>query len=426
MNEATNGTSGAAGDAETAGRGSGADAAGDCADTAPVRNPARPLGIASGGGAARGRVPGAGGGRTDGGVPATVGGGGAGGGATDRAATGVTDLDEVALRRMLRGAVRSIEPSEGSLDQLHRAVPARRARRRQAVVGVAAAALLIGTGVPAFVHVANSEGPARDRPSIAGHGEQAQGGSGAEPGAETGTRGSDGVGTELNAGGDGESDSVDYPAEAGGAEAGASPTGGSADPSRPETLTMPVCGPEQLGVASATTGAAGADGTVYGSFRIANVSHRGCSVTSKGIVGFQARGAAVRSRIDVVEHTAGDAATGLPDPSEEEASVTLKPAMAYEVRFAWVPKESCTGAAASPTPTSPPSGGPGGSTTDGPNTGPVGAEPQPGGDDGGSGTKGEGSVSVRHTPEPGAPVAETTIPNACTGTIYRTGMLGAS
>ncbi|NEC17049.1 hypothetical protein G3I50_01985, partial [Streptomyces parvus] len=37
------------------------------------------------------------------------------------------ELDEVALRRMLHGAVRDISPSEGTLDHLHRAVPARRA-----------------------------------------------------------------------------------------------------------------------------------------------------------------------------------------------------------------------------------------------------------------------------------------------------------
>ena len=56
-------------------------------------------------------------------------------------------MDEVALCRLLRGAVQDLEPADGTLDHLHRAVPARRARRRQGVVGAAAAALLIGTAI---------------------------------------------------------------------------------------------------------------------------------------------------------------------------------------------------------------------------------------------------------------------------------------
>lgn len=47
-------------------------------------------------------------------------------------------MDELALRRMLQGAVQGLEPSDGTLERLHRAVPARRARRRQGVVGAAA------------------------------------------------------------------------------------------------------------------------------------------------------------------------------------------------------------------------------------------------------------------------------------------------
>ncbi|NED11681.1 hypothetical protein G3I33_09280, partial [Streptomyces sp. SID9124] len=99
------------------------------------------------------------------------------------------DGDEDALRRMMHGVVQGLEPSEGSLDRLQRAVPARRARRRQALVGAAAAALLIGTAVPAFVHVANSEGSSTASPAIAGHGEQAHGGNGDDPGADSGNGG---------------------------------------------------------------------------------------------------------------------------------------------------------------------------------------------------------------------------------------------
>ncbi|MGW4705839.1 hypothetical protein ACWEP1_36530, partial [Streptomyces sp. NPDC004285] len=66
--------------------------------------------------------------------------------------------DELALRRLFQDAVGDLEPSLGSLEHLRRAVPARRARKRQAIVGAAAAAVLIGTAVPAFVHVAASGG----------------------------------------------------------------------------------------------------------------------------------------------------------------------------------------------------------------------------------------------------------------------------
>ena len=68
--------------------------------------------------------------------------------------------DELALRRLLHQAVQEIEPVDGTLEHLRRAVPARRARKRQAVVGMAAAALFIGTAVPALVHVSNSSGSA--------------------------------------------------------------------------------------------------------------------------------------------------------------------------------------------------------------------------------------------------------------------------
>lgn len=51
-------------------------------------------------------------------------------------------------------------------------------------------------------------------------------------------------------------------------------------------------------------------------------------------------------------------------------------------------------------------------------------DPQLGGaDDGGTL---DGSVAVTHTPEPGSQVAAATIPNACAGTIYRTGVIAPS
>ncbi|WP_239477324.1 hypothetical protein [Streptomyces sp. CS147] len=332
------------------------------------------------------------------------------------------ELDEVALRRMLHGAVRDISPSEGTLDHLHRAVPARRARRRQAVVGAAAAALLIGTAVPAFVHVATSDGSSTARPAIAGHGEQAQGGNGEEPGPEEPGRRTVQPTERQSEGGEGEAAPDPSPSRGEGSDPDGAVAGEKSDSPRVDYASLPACDPGQLGVASAGTDAPGADGTVYGSFRIANVSGTDCTVSSNGTVGFTALGAADSQKIVVVQHAAGDAAPGLPDPSQEPGTVLLKPAMAYEVRFAWVPTDTCPTVGPSPTPT-PSADGAGGSVGEG-SENQSGMDPQSLYEDGG--TTAEGSVAVTHTPESGAPTAQTEIPNACSGTIYRTGVLATS
>ncbi|WSQ58889.1 hypothetical protein OG507_18545 [Streptomyces sp. NBC_01217] len=335
---------------------------------------------------------------------------------------GGLDLDEVALRRMLRGAVQNLEPSDGTLDRLYRAVPVRRARRRQAVVGMAAAALLIGTAVPAFVHVANSGGSNTANPSIAGHGEQTQGGNGTENGSEGGGKSSGGSIDGHNNGGN-QPESSSSPSDSRGQGADGNLVGGVTDPAATVAASLPTCDPGQLGVASAETGAAGADGTVYGTFRISNVSGTGCSVSSSGSVGFEAMGAADPAKISVVQHTAGDAAAGLPDPSREQGTVLLQPSMSYEVKFAWVPKDTCPTDGGTPSPT--PTDGAGGASAAGSSTGTTdgttGTAAQFGSEDGGGVL--DGSVAVTHTPEAGAPVAEAKIANACAGTIYRTGVL---
>ncbi|MFJ9889357.1 hypothetical protein ACIQRW_26320 [Streptomyces sp. NPDC091287] len=343
--------------------------------------------------------------------------------ARDRGAPASEELDEVVLRRMLHGAVRELAPSEGTLDHLHRAVPARRARRRQAVVGAAAAALLIGTAVPAFVHVATSDGPSNARPAIAGHGEQAQGGNGDETGPEAPGRRTVEPTERESEGSAGEADPDPSPTEGEGSDPDGTATGETTDSPSADFASLPVCDPSQLGVASAGTDAPGADGTVYGSFKIANVSGTDCTVSSNGTVGFTAMGAADPLKIGVVQHSAGDAAPGLPDPSQEPGTVLLKPAMAYEVRFAWVPTDTCPAVGPSPSPT-PSADGAGGSVGEGGTDQPSGVDPQALNEDGGGAA--EGSVAVTHTPETGAPTAETKIPNACSGTIYRTGVLATS
>ncbi|MFF5900291.1 hypothetical protein ACFY8O_30845 [Streptomyces argenteolus] len=356
-------------------------------------------------------------------------GGGAGGGRFGGGGTGGRsgggggeDLDEAALRRMLQGAVEGLEPSDGTLDHLHRAVPARRARRRQGVVGAAAAALLIGTAVPAFVHVANSDGSTSASPAIAGHGEQAHGGSGEDAGTASDGGRTAGPADSRNGGGEGAAGDSVAPSQGVDPDAEGGAGDGDGDSPDAHAAATATCGPGQLGVASAETGAAGADGTVYGTFRIANVSGDDCSVTSNGSVGFRAAGAADPAKITVVQHIAGDPASALPDPSLEPGTVLLKPAMAYEVRFAWVPSDTCPTSGGSPSPT-PTDGVGGGGDGTGTGTGTTDAAPQFGSADEGPA---DGSVAVTHTPESGAPTAEATISNACAGTIYRTGVLNAT
>ncbi|MEU3691045.1 hypothetical protein [Streptomyces narbonensis] len=360
--------------------------------------------------------------------------------------------DELALRRLLHGAVAGLEPTAGSLDHLRRAVPARRARKRQAVVGAAAAAVLIGTAVPAFVHVANSGGITAANPVNAGHGQDAQGGTGAETGIEGGKTSQSPASHVSPSQGtvDGATGKPQQP------ESGTSTKGPQAT-LNPVPADSPHCEPGQLGVSSTQTSGPDGSGSVYGTFRVANVSGESCVVDGSGIVSFEARGAADPGRISVVRHTAGDG-SGLPDPAQEATVLLLKPSGSYEVRFAWLPSETCpttggtptteptpTAPTTQPTPTEPPPTVPPTTpppTTTPPTTEPATQDPDGGKTDGtdtGTGTEAEGgvapqmlradggpaegSVSVSHTAEPGGPVAVATVPNACAGTIYRTGIL---
>ncbi|MFF2849602.1 hypothetical protein ACFVT5_25185 [Streptomyces sp. NPDC058001] len=339
--------------------------------------------------------------------------------------TGAFDLgsDEPALRRLMQQAVQNIEPVDGTLDHLRRAVPARRARKRQAVVGMAAAALLIGTAIPALVHVSNAGGSGDDRTSIAGHGEQTQGGTGRGKGADSGHKDSDSPSDKASSQGKG--DKKDKPGDKG---KGADATGGSGNPSGTVASNAPACGVSELGSANTVVGSPDAEGKVYGTFRVTNISGAGCSVEGGGSVSTAVAGAADQGKVITATHTAGDAATGLPAPSDAAAPVLLHPGASYEVRFAWVPSESCP---------------PGGGSTGGPSPDPSPSDPGTAsagaGGAGGTGDQGtsaqlyredggqaDGSVTVSHTAEPGGPSTGATIPNACAGTVYYTGVLPAS
>ncbi|MEU0336393.1 hypothetical protein [Streptomyces sp. NPDC006193] len=333
---------------------------------------------------------------------------------------------ELDLRRLLHSAVDGLEPRSGALDHLRRAVPARRARKRQAMVGMAAAALFLGTAVPALVHVSHA-GSADPDTAIAGQSSQAHGGTGRAEDKDAGQGGakdSDGAKAEP-----GEKPGRHHEK---GEDRGSGGSTVDSGRSVPPAAGNPPCTAAQLGSATGTAGAPDTAGVVYGSFRVTNTSGTACTVAGPGSVTPAAQGAADPARIAGARHTAGDAATALPDPSQEVASLVLQPGTAYEERFAFVPSEACpTGGgdpggsetgAPSPDPTPSQDAGASGGTTDTGGTGTEGATTQLGSEDGPA----DGSVAITHTAQPGSPSATAVVPGACAGTVYYTGILPAS
>ncbi|WP_330297714.1 hypothetical protein [Streptomyces sp. NBC_00503] len=356
--------------------------------------------------------------------------------------------DEQALRALMRGAVGGIHPAGDALERLRYAVPARRARKRQVLVAAAAATLLVGTAVPAALHMSGVRSESTDHSAIAGHGQQGSGqpDGPSDPhqnGATTGPKASPFTGTGQGAGGT--TGAVPAPSGTGfpgSGQPGTGPSGGAVtlpDGSAisgtgmlppPAAPGVPGCVAGQLGV-SASARPPEADGKVYGSFKVTNVSARGCTVLGPDTVTAEAAGTGpggTGSGVAVVGHATGDPATGLlPDPSAEAPLMLLAPNAAYEVRFAWVPSgKGCTGASEAPSGGSsgakPPQGGSSAAAVDGgaaiakdpePHPAPAPA-PDPVG------------VEVSHTPStalPGAPTTQTVIPDACGGTVYRTGVI---
>ncbi|MFG3047264.1 hypothetical protein ACGFZR_20325 [Streptomyces sp. NPDC048241] len=331
--------------------------------------------------------------------------------------------DEQALRRLLHSAVDDMEPRTGSLEHLRRAVPARRARKRHAAVGMAAAALLLGTAIPALVHVSNAGGTDPNT-AMAGQSELTQGTEGkgrTSDGATGDTRGSTG-------GTPGTGKDSDEKAEPGKKDGGESGASGAVDPSASLASGTAVCTPAQLGV----TGSAGgpdAGGAVYGSFRVANVSGTPCTVAGTGQVGAAALGAADQAKLSVAAHVSGDGASGLPDPSLTVPALVLQPGGAYTEKFAFVPSETCPvpgggtttggpptteGPSPDPSPTQDP-GTTGATDTTG---GTVGAAPQLLTADGPA----DGSVQVTYSATAGGPAASAVVSGACAGTVYYSGM----
>ncbi|WTW86311.1 hypothetical protein OG577_23830 [Streptomyces canus] len=339
-------------------------------------------------------------------------------GPDDLSSTGEFDSDELALRRMLQQAVQEMEPRDGTLDHLRKAVPARRARKRQAVVGMAAAALFFGTAIPAVVHVSSTGTSANT--SNAGHASQTQGGAGQGKEEEGGESTSGGSAGKPEDKGKGESKDADK-----GKSAGAS-TGASSgtDPSTTTAASAAVCTAVQLGTPTASTAVPDASGTVYGTFHITNGSTAACTVSGPGIVTPAAQGAADASKISALRHVSGDVASaGLPDPSQEVAQLLLQPGSSYDVKFAWVPSETCPTSEPSTDPSPDPTTSPDASSSEGSSTGgDTGTSTQLLTEDGTT----DGSVLVTNTAEGGGPSVSTTVSNACAGVVYWTGLLTSS
>ncbi|MGO4461524.1 hypothetical protein AB4039_30155 [Streptomyces sp. M-16] len=364
--------------------------------------------------------------------------------------------DEQVLRSLLTGAVQGLEPSEGALERLRHAVPVRRARKRRALVGAAAAALLAGTAVPAALHLGTDQGAAAGHSAMAGHGEAQGGKSGGPPdphqngsgdGTGTGPKPAKPAGADQEAGGAGGTPSP----QASGSPSGGTVTGGPSDagavagtangaghgpPPVGAAPGVPGCTAGQLGVAGSAR-APGPDGKVLGSFKVTNVSAKGCTVTGPDTLTAAAVPTgpppAQSAGVTVTGHTAGDPASGLlPDPSAETPVLFLEPNTAYEVRFAWVPSgASCPpppgpsakpqqGDAARPAGTGTATGA--SAAAQGGDGTAAAAAPGPDPQTGGTDTR-QGGVAVSHTPATGDPVTRTTIPEACGGTVYRTGIL---
>ncbi|KUJ67478.1 hypothetical protein ACZ90_26835 [Streptomyces albus subsp. albus] len=347
------------------------------------------------------------------------GGAGSGGPGLDGAEAG--GFDERLLRGLLQGAVEDLEPAPDALEHLRRAVPARRTRRRQALVGAVAALVLGGAALPALVHVATTGNGSHDRRANAGSSESTpgvQGGAHGEgsDGRETGRPTGPGDEGKHHKGKDGKKDGKKEGPKHGGTDPGPIP-------SSTLNATSPTCTRAQLSNSAASTGPADANGNVYGSFRMVNISSSPCTVDGPGSVSSAPQGGADPARITVVDHTSGDAATDLPDPATVPATLILQPGEAFQVRFAWIPAAGGgpSGCTATSTPTPDPSPDAGGAAPDGQTDS---EQPDTGGTTGGDPGQPDASVLLTYTPASGAPDAgSTSVPNACAGTIYRTGVL---
>ncbi|MFI5529190.1 hypothetical protein ACIA8O_11680 [Kitasatospora sp. NPDC051853] len=341
---------------------------------------------------------------------------------TDHQLPSGEDQLENELRSRLHQAVARLEPDPAALPRLRQEVPRRRARHRTTWTTAAAAVLLSAAAWPTIQGVQGldlSGGPV-ESPTV-----------GAAPKA-TGILRPSPSGTTRPVPQAPQSPGSPSPVtESPSATAAPVPqtsttataTGGPGGTPTP-TAVAPACTAADLGRPSVSVGQPDAAGNVYGWFRVQNVSARTCQLGGGGAVSSD------QARIRVAAHTAGGPATALPAPTSN-GPLLLAPSTAYLVRFGWVPETACPAptpapgpsagaapekgeaakaraAAPAPSGSAAPSEGPGPDPTPTPTPTPT---PPPGP---------ETTLLLTHVPDPGGQPVSATIPNACTGTVYRT------
>ncbi|WP_280695426.1 hypothetical protein [Kitasatospora sp. GP82] len=320
---------------------------------------------------------------------------------------------EQQLRMRFHQSVDRVQPDPAALLRIRRAVPRRRARHRNVWTGTAAAVLLVAAAVPTIKGVQNldlAEGPAAGRTiADAEHHSPDMPSEDTVPGrshlprpvSSADRSGSAVPGTEVSS-------------------AAASPSPGAVG-SPVGVEPAPDCVRTDLGEGSSHLGTADGSGKVYGWFTVLNVSGRSCKLTGPGAVVVSATEGTDPAKVKVVDHTAGDPASGLPAPVAGAGPLVLPPKAGYQVRFGWVPDAPCpnpgggaspgapapqTAASAAPDAAASPAASASPSTGPSPSVSPSPAAPA--------------SITLAHTPQAGDPAAATAkVGGACSGTVYR-------
>ncbi|MFC1442992.1 hypothetical protein ABUW04_32580 [Streptacidiphilus sp. N1-10] len=363
--------------------------------------------------------------------------------------------DEREVRELLHRAVGGLQPAPGALEQLRRAVPRRRQRRRRMYGSAAltAAVCLIGglalhSAVGSVLSVSGPEtaqsygNTANDHTASGGAGISSSpsyssllppslGSGGSLGGGTSGIGSTNAVSPVPGSPGSGQLQPSGHASGNRGSVTAPSPgaptlppsptlTGASSLAASASAAATPECLQSQLGSGSATVGAADSSGIVYGTFLVTNVSAKTCVVSQPGTVAVLSVSGTDPSWITVTQHTATDPAGGLPAPDPTPAPVLLAPGKSYAVGFAWVPT---TGAGAPSCATASPSASASTAGTTSGDTAALGTGSQ---SNDPTGTTGQPSVVLGHTPGVGGSAVSVVVPNACAGTVYRTAQLATA
>ncbi|WP_460625123.1 hypothetical protein, partial [Kitasatospora kifunensis] len=276
---------------------------------------------------------------------------------------------EEQVRALLHRAVDDLQPDVEALPRIRRAVPARRARHRQAWTGALLIAVVSDAAVPTLGHLGGlqlSDGSGSAPSSAPGSTETSTPTAARPPGG--GARpvvplpvpdatSADPSGTPSLVGSAAPSSAgSSVPASATGA-----PIAASAGQAAGTATGAPACVRADLGGGQATVGTADKAGWVYGAFTVANVSGHPCLLTDPGTLTATLGGGSPGASVQVLVHAAGDPATGLPAPASGPGQLLLGAGAGYRLPFAFAPDTLCPvadgstgtggGTGAGPTPT---------------------------------------------------------------------------